>query len=297
MVAVGRTGIEHLERGELDALAPTGIDIEATDEASSSFKKDVLGIETGRQTRSTAVVAAWDEGDVLAQACRDLQRRAPPGGYGQTILHKEPEVVHRGLVAVAIGPPGGGIAHVVVIDSAARIVVVAVFGARLQRAGQLLSAGDPFISQLGVGRPWLAVAATLHIPVACRPEDDVCLGVGIIVLGYMIPLCSGMNIGLSGGAAGVVVIGVQPVRGTEGRSELQLSDERFVQQPFQREVSAEGVVAHFAVAVEVVVGVALGVVATDIGTQTHVEGQRRALSEPCVRIVQREGIALIGRMR
>ena len=120
----------------------------------------------------------------------------------------------------------------------------------------------------GVKRPvqGLGIVEVLNIPITRRSENDIAVRIGVVVVGHKVAFLPAVNVRLCGSAAGVGVVlrGVVAIR--QGPLEHQVGKPSFVEQPAQVEVSAEGVVAHLAIVIQLLIRVSLRIVAAQIAT-------------------------------
>ena len=61
-------------------------------------------------------------------------------------------------------------------------------------------------------------------------------------------------------------------------------------------IGPQGIIAHLGIVVKFLVRISLGIVATDIPRKSNINSQRRCLSPEHIHIVQRQDVALIGRI-
>ena len=122
-VGVRRPRIEHLKRGQLHTLPPPCMHTEVGDPCTAAVApEDVAAIDAGRQTAHGAVVGAADQGDVVAQPCRQFCERPSPGVHRDARFAIQGHVVHPRQLVVAVLAPRRCIAHVFVIDAAPCVV-------------------------------------------------------------------------------------------------------------------------------------------------------------------------------
>ena len=136
----------------------------------------------------------------------------------------------------------------------------------------------------------------LDVPVAGRSQHDGRLRIFVVGRCQEVALLAAMVIGQRGGAAGALMV----FRGVVGRRERatqrEVGNPRLVQQPLQFHIGTQCVVALLGVGVQLAVGVVLRTVTANVACQADVQNQGRRLAEEGVHVVQRQDVALVGRV-
>ena len=238
-----------------------------------------LQVQARRKTRRIFILRILDKGLFGAHTRHQLQRGRSQR-HGQRLFEVGREVVHVGNIgigagAVPVGCKGGGR----IILSLPDVAVGAPRRADLGIAMHVAPAADP--SGLEVRRIVELLGVDIARGIESRRKH----------FGDIIALAFGMD---GRGLRGRRLVGVPACElvGIAERSiEIDARDPRFVEQPFERRIGPQGVVAHLLPLAHLRVGVVFGIHAADVGRHAEVETQD--LGEG-VLVIERNARARIG---